>query len=199
MTYATEHIARALRNAREARGLSQRALGAKAGIAQGHISKIENGAVDLRLSSLVELARVLDLDLVLVPRKAVSAVEAIVGRSDATRAPAQATRRSSDALKRLQHLAALAERAHPTVIELAQIQRQARDLRHFAIPGDRLDAIGDAAAAVKAFHENAAGPSALRQALAPLRALRNALGHAPPDADDDRTARPAYNLGDDHG
>ena len=82
MTYATEHVARTLRNAREARGMSQRALSARAGIPQSHISKIENGAVDLRVSSLVELARVLDLDLVLVPRKAVSAVHAIVRRRD---------------------------------------------------------------------------------------------------------------------
>ena len=82
MTYATEHVAHTLRNAREARGMSQRALSARAGIPQSHISKIENGAVDLRVSSLVELARVLDLDLVLVPRKAVSAVHAIVRRRD---------------------------------------------------------------------------------------------------------------------
>ena len=82
MTYATEHVARTLRNAREAHGMSQRALSARAGIPQSHISRIENGAVDLRVSSLVELARVLDLDLVLVPRKAVSAVHAIVRRRD---------------------------------------------------------------------------------------------------------------------
>ena len=77
MTYATEHIAPTLRSAREARGLSQRALGAKAGLPQSHISKIENGAVDLRVSSLVEFARVLDLELMLVPRKAVSAVHTL--------------------------------------------------------------------------------------------------------------------------
>lgn len=200
MTYAIEHIARALRNAREARGLSQRALGAKAGIAQGHISKIENGAVDLRLSSLVELARVLDLDLVLAPRKTVPAVNAIIGRSDATApTPVRVSRRSSNALERLQRLAALAGRARPTEVALGQIQQQARDLRHFAIPEDSLDAIRDAAAAVKAFHENTAGVDALREALAPLRALRNTLAHAPPDTDDDRAARPAYSLDDDHG
>ena len=76
MTYATEHIASMLRSAREDRGMSQRALSAKAGLPQSHISKIENGAVDLRVSTLVELARVLDLELVLVPRKAVPAVQA---------------------------------------------------------------------------------------------------------------------------
>ena len=77
MTYATEHIAPTLRSAREARGLSQRALSAKVGLPQSHISKIENGAVDLRVSSLVELARALDLELMLVPRKAVSAVHTL--------------------------------------------------------------------------------------------------------------------------
>ena len=80
MTYAIEHIARTLRRAREARGLSQRALGARTGIPQSHISKIEKGAVDLRVSSLVELARVLDLELELVARKALPAVHAIAGR-----------------------------------------------------------------------------------------------------------------------
>ena len=80
MTYVTEDIARTLRRAREARGLSQRALGARAGMPQSHISKIEKGAVDLRVSSLVALARVLDLELELVDRKALPAVHAIAGR-----------------------------------------------------------------------------------------------------------------------
>jgi transcriptional regulator with XRE-family HTH domain len=66
MSYATKDIARALRAAREAKGLSQRELGRKAGVPQGHISRIESGAVDLRVSSLIELARVLDLELALI-------------------------------------------------------------------------------------------------------------------------------------
>ena len=82
MTYATEHIASALKDARRAKSLTQRALGRKAAVPQSHISKIENGAVDLRVSSLVELARALDLELMLVPRKTVSAVQAIVRRDD---------------------------------------------------------------------------------------------------------------------
>ena len=77
MNYKTEHVASALRTARAARGLSQRELGRKAGVPQGHISKIENGAVDLRVSSLVALARVLDLELALVPRRVLPAVKSI--------------------------------------------------------------------------------------------------------------------------
>lgn len=87
MSYTIEHIARALRKAREAKGLSQRELGRKAGVPQGHISKIENGAVDLRLSSLVALARTLDLELALVPRKVVPALKslALISAADALR------------------------------------------------------------------------------------------------------------------
>ncbi len=78
MDYATEHIASVLKAAREQKGLSQRELSAKTGVPQGHISKIENGAVNLRVSSLFTLARVLDLELILVPRKTLPAVQSIV-------------------------------------------------------------------------------------------------------------------------
>ncbi|MCY3878915.1 MAG: helix-turn-helix transcriptional regulator [Rhodobacteraceae bacterium] len=56
MGYATEHIAGLLKTARERKGFSQRALSAEAEIPQSHISKIENGAVDLRLSSLARIS-----------------------------------------------------------------------------------------------------------------------------------------------
>jgi len=78
MGYATEHIARTLRATRESKGLSQRALSKLAGVPQSHISRIEAGTVDLRLSSLVEIARALDLEVTLVPRRNVSAVRMIV-------------------------------------------------------------------------------------------------------------------------
>lgn len=58
--------------------LTQRELSRLAGVPQSHISRIENGAVDLRLLSLVEIARVLDLEVALVPRKSVSAVRSII-------------------------------------------------------------------------------------------------------------------------
>ena len=77
MNYSLEYIAQTLKDARKAQGLSQADLGAKAGIPQSHISKVENGDVDLRISSLVELARVLKLELELVPRGAVTAVRVI--------------------------------------------------------------------------------------------------------------------------
>lgn len=71
------HIARHLQQARKEKALSQQGLGEKVGLPQSHISGIEASKVDLRTSSLVELARVLDLELMLVPRQWVTAVEAL--------------------------------------------------------------------------------------------------------------------------
>ena len=78
---AIDEISKTIRAVRRARGLSQRALAESAGMPQSHISKIENVGVDLRLSSLTEIARALGLELTLVPRKSVPAVRSIVGRA----------------------------------------------------------------------------------------------------------------------
>jgi HTH-type transcriptional regulator/antitoxin HipB len=99
MTYASEEIINAVKKGREAKGLSQRELSARTGVPQSHISKIESGNADIRLSSLTELARALDLEVKLVPRKALATVESVV-RSTAPSVPATETYRS--AVKELQ-------------------------------------------------------------------------------------------------
>lgn len=80
-TTLAEEIAGTLKAARRRKGLSQRALGDLAGLPQSHISRIESGGVNLQLSSLVELARVLELELKLIPRKALPAVNSAVRMS----------------------------------------------------------------------------------------------------------------------
>lgn len=71
-------IAAALKAARQARKLTQRELGEKTGTPQSHISAIEAGRVDLTTSSLIELARALELELVLVPRSFVPAIRGLI-------------------------------------------------------------------------------------------------------------------------
>jgi transcriptional regulator with XRE-family HTH domain len=90
MTLATDPIAHALKMARQRRGLSQRGLSRLTGVPQSHISRIERGAVDLRLSSLIELARTLDLELMLVPRRSVGAVRSIAQAAGQGNRPADA-------------------------------------------------------------------------------------------------------------
>lgn len=78
MKHSTKALIDALRAAREQKGLSQRALSARLGIPQGRLSRIEKGAVDVRTSTLLDLARALDLEPVLVPRRLVPAVTRII-------------------------------------------------------------------------------------------------------------------------
>lgn len=72
-----QQIARQLREARVARGMSQSELGERVGITQAQISRFEGGLADLRLESLVELGRGLGLEVVLVPRGKVRAALAL--------------------------------------------------------------------------------------------------------------------------
>ena len=69
---------RVLVAARQKRGWSQLALGKQLGLPQVHISGIETGKVTPRYNTLLDLVRVLDHDLLLVPRELVPAVQALV-------------------------------------------------------------------------------------------------------------------------
>ena len=133
MAYATEDIIRELKEAREAKGLSQRDLGARIGVPQSHISKIESGRSDIRLSSLIEFARALDLDLMLVPRAAVPAVEGVVRSTIPPSAPsglinaAMAVRgldRTLDAADRAQALFPNIEALKPLVDSLLSLRNR---------------------------------------------------------------------------
>ncbi len=78
MTHPTVlEIARAVRATRSAAGVSQRELGQRAGLTQAQISRFEAGLVNPRLSSLVELARGIGVEVMLVPRDAVPAALAL--------------------------------------------------------------------------------------------------------------------------
>lgn len=74
---AIEYLTKSLKSARQEKNLSQRALSLKTGIQQTQISRIESGQADLRVSTLVELARSLDLEVMLIPRSLFPAVNSI--------------------------------------------------------------------------------------------------------------------------
>lgn len=67
-----------IKQARVNRGWSQRKLGAEVRLPQPHISAIESGETVPRFDTLLDIVRVLDLDLVLVPRTLVPAVQSLV-------------------------------------------------------------------------------------------------------------------------
>lgn len=208
MTYATEGIINALKKAREAKGLSQRALSASTGVPQSHISKIESGNTDIRLSSLIELARALDLEVKLVPRKALTAVNSVV-RSAAPSVPATETYRN--AVKEFQRTLGTVDNlrlAYPDLSVLNKLEENLRTISQFRTIDKYLDTIKRVTQPLNALQKEAKRQQKLDKALrlstkniraieeAANRAqsLRNLLVHAAPPSQ----PRRAYRLDEDN-
>src|SRR5258705_4772447 len=71
-------LRRELIEARHNRGWTQAELGRRLGLPQMHISGIETGKVVPRFDTLLDVVRVLDRDLLMVPRALVPAVQALI-------------------------------------------------------------------------------------------------------------------------
>ena len=82
MSSAFSDIPRALRQGRREHGVSQASLAESLGFRQATISRAEQGG-DIRLFTLVQIARALDLEPLLVPRRLVPAIQAVVFSPDA--------------------------------------------------------------------------------------------------------------------
>lgn len=194
-----EAIAADVREARIAKALTQKELGQRVGLPQSHISKIEKGTVDLKLSSLVEIARALDLEITLVPRKALPAVEGAV-RAHGT------TVETSRAVSLLNEQARIAERIKANFPDLSQVegfQNAIRSIRRLQFDRAQLKALHEAlqpAKRLKTIIEAQGGAAALakriEEATSALRHFRNIQVHHAPLIEAARQL-PAYRLEED--
>lgn len=198
MTYATDDIIRALKSARVAKGLSQRALSERTGVPQSHVSKIESGGADIRLSSLIELARALDLDLKLVPRKAVPAVDSVVRSLGSTVPATPAVRelnRTLDAVKNLRAVypdSSALTKLFQTLKNL-NIGKELEALREITKPIREIQKLTETSRNIaKVLSLPPEQIKALQQAANSAQALRNRLAHNIPEAS--ALPHPAYRL-----
>lgn len=68
----------ALVQARKAKGMSQATLGRYLGLPQSHISKLERGLAEPRLSNFIDMARLLGLEPILTPAPMAHIVHALI-------------------------------------------------------------------------------------------------------------------------
>lgn len=73
-----DDIRKQLKTARKLQNLSQKDLGGRLGFAQSYVSSIEAGKVEPLFKNVMEMARALDLELMLIPRKVVPAVRTLL-------------------------------------------------------------------------------------------------------------------------
>lgn len=192
MENPTESLIETLRDARGRKGWSQRHLSQKAGLTQAHLSRIESGAVDLKLSTFLELARLLDLEPVLTPRFALSAVNALIREADANR-EARSVRGAANSLQQLVRQYRL---GHPGELMVERLAELVRDL-HPLEPRLRsppalttlLEITDDLQTTARIPDRQLMG---LRRGVDRLSHLRNQLVHT-----QDPTQRPAYSLEDE--
>lgn len=198
-----EEFGQKLLDARTRKGLSQRALAERTDIPQAHISKIEQGRVNIRLSSLVELARALDLDVQLLPRQALPAVEGAVRAieneaGDSAESRALATLAQQE--RALEHISA----AYPNLGVVQNLLPTIKELKLLPYDAEMLKALQRAVAPAEqarrqlaaAGIDNTKLAKLLDQANRRLRTLRNAQVHSPSLATP-RSALPAYRLDDE--
>ncbi|MFT6579268.1 MAG: transcriptional regulator with XRE-family HTH domain [Zhongshania sp.] len=165
-------ISNSLTRAREAKGLSQRALANLSGVPQSHISKIESGAVDLRISSLVEIARALDMELKLVPRKGLSAVNSIIRST-------QAKTQSKSMLGVMAKLQRAADELSATVAgdrEVTQLRSRLHELSRISLPSESEGRLKELAKQMRKLTSGKGGAS-FDTVLEEVDRLRNAAVH----------------------
>lgn len=140
MSRKIDEIAATIRAARQAKALTQNELGQRVGLPQSHISKIEKGAVDLQLSSLVQIARALDLEVKLVPRKALAAVEGAVRAHGST----AATSRALNLLNEQERLAERIKNSFPKISQTEAFQIAIRNMRKLPFDAAQLKDLDEA-------------------------------------------------------
>jgi transcriptional regulator with XRE-family HTH domain len=189
MSYIGEEVINLLQEARSSAGLSQRALSEKAGISQSHISQIESGTLEPGLSKLIQIARALDLELVLVPRKMIPAIKNLTAVSRPERES------PTFALKELNRAARIIKKKQVEFGDSAFLDRMQSDLqffRHVRLSPADLNMIRRDADRLKSLVADEASSSRLRNIAREWTLRRNTLVHGPSDG-----PRPAYAIDED--
>lgn len=167
-------LAEQLKAARTEKGLSQRALGQKVGVPQSHISKIESGQVDIKTSSLIELARALGLEPMLVPRRLMPALEALSrGQDSAIQAKPTTPHRFYGGGEAV--TPAPIEAAHRA---LAAAEKDAERLKRAIGPAPEIQRLSEAVRDVGRWPLNIGIAEQVREALKPIQLPSDTLKEA---------------------
>ncbi|WP_137043289.1 helix-turn-helix transcriptional regulator [Pseudolabrys sp. FHR47] len=89
-------LGRLLRQARERAGMTQEQVATRAGLSRLRYRTIEAGEAAARATTLINIARALDLELMLIPKPMLPAVQAMLRPADDQDRPAFVPDRSDD-------------------------------------------------------------------------------------------------------
>ena len=185
MSYQSEELIREVQGQRVKAALSQRALAARSGLTQAHISQIETGRLEPGLSSFIEMARALDLEVVLVPKKLLPAVQGVLRPSVDTLSPEDG---QSALFAKGERFIAKQKRLEGRSATLDRLEEYLRFLKQVRLRKDDLAIVTDAIETLGQLKESPEPRDRLEKITAMLRNVRNRVAH-PVEA-----PRPAYAL-----
>ena len=196
MIYELEALAVALKTAREQKGYSQRDLSARSGVRQSQISKIENADVDLRISSLNAIAHALDLEVTLIPRKAVPAVKSIARN---TITPPNVTPDVARLMAQIGKQLEFVKNLNIDMSIMSNLLRHYKELQQFQNLILDTTELNQIHRSMNTFAE-VGGVKALQRVAKQMSDVRNTLAHSDPRIKVPELPRSAYQLeGDEDG
>ncbi|MGO4569494.1 helix-turn-helix domain-containing protein [Rhizobium sp. 2YAF20] len=191
MGYKSEALVAQAREVREALGLSQRVISERSGLTQSHISQIESGKMEPGLSSFIDMTRVLDLELTLVPKKLLPAVLALV-KTQATPDMMIHTGQSNDKrYTRAMRLVGKLKQDRGSSADLDKIEEYVRFLRRVDLSDQQMQLVRALIARLERDHGRPDAGPIIRDIAQNMQRLRNSVAHGVSSE-----PKPAYALDD---
>jgi transcriptional regulator with XRE-family HTH domain len=190
--YKSEDLIREIRDRRADAGISQRALAARSGLTQAHISQIETGTLEPGLSSFIDMARALDLEIMLVPKKFLPAVQGILRQTSAAQSTPQDGEAALREIARGERLVIKQKQLYGSSADLDRISDALRFLRHAPLRKPDLQIVTDAINKLRRYQASQQSKDVVAALATELQQLRNRLVHNPSEA-----PRPAYAIDDE--
>jgi transcriptional regulator with XRE-family HTH domain len=191
MAYQSENLIAQVREVREASGVSQRALSERAGLTQSHISQIESGKMEPGLSSFIDLTRALDLEVMLVPKKLVSAVLGLVKAQATPDMHIHAGQLNDKRFARAERLVKKMKHLYGSSADLDRMEETLRFLRRANLSDQEMQLVRELIARLERHQSSVQAAPILHDIAQNLQRLRNSIAHPVPSE-----PRAAYSLDD---
>ncbi len=192
MGYKSEDLIREIRDRRTDAGISQRALAARSGLTQAHISQIETGTLEPGLSSFIDMARALDLEIMLVPKKFLPAVQGILRQTSTEQSTPQDGEAALREIGRGERLVIKQKQLYGSSADLDRIADALRFLRHAPLRKPDLQIVTGAINKLRRYQASPQSKDIVAAIATDLQQLRNRMVHSPSEA-----PRPAYAIDDE--
>jgi transcriptional regulator with XRE-family HTH domain len=196
MNYKAEDLALQLRQARENAAMSQRDLSARSGVTQSHISQIESGKLSPGIGTMIDIGRALDLELVFIPKRSMSAVNSLIQHTPARHGlTPESGRAALSLISRGERLVTEVKKVNGSFADLDRADEYLRFLKRVSMQPDEIKIIASVVDLLDHYESGMQWGVEFMQAVRQLQTLRNKIGHG--RSDEPRSAYGFYEEDED--